>query len=207
LIYHYNGSSNKSGIYEIRNRLTNRSYIGQAKNFKIRWGHHKSSLLRNARYNAYFRNDFNKCYAQLQHTNFIEFYVIEVMENSTKEERNKREDFWIRKARKVYGKANVYNFISSNAVSCYSKTPEQTFEKLSKRPKRFGPNNPMYGKIGILNPRGKFYDIKLQSADGNIHGPIYGLHAFCRTHGLSATKLCAVIKGRRNCHAGWKLVR
>jgi hypothetical protein len=83
---------------------------------------------------------------------------------------------------------------------------EDTFKRLSNRPKRFGQKNPMYGKLGLANPMGKVYQVQLQAPDGQIHGPIEGLRVFCRKHGLVATKLCAVIKGRRKSHLGWKLV-
>lgn len=206
MLIYYDGNSNKSGIYEIRNRHTNRSYIGQTNNFKKRVAHHRCSLLRNSGCNAYFLNDFKKCHQELGHTSFLEFHVIETMEGSTKEDRNKREDFWIKKARKIYGRKNVYNFITSNQTQCYSRTPEDTFKRLSNRPKRFGQKNPMYGKLGLANPMGKVYQVQLQAPDGQIHGPIEGLRVFCRKHGLVATKLCAVIKGRRKSHLGWKLV-
>lgn len=205
LTYYHDQSANKAGIYEIRNRHTNRSYIGQTNCFKKRVLHHKSSLLGNSGNNSYFRNDFNKCYATLGRTDFLEFHVIEVMENSTREERNRREDFWIKKARQEHGKTRVYNFISNNGVESYSRTPEETLKRLQARPKRYGKKNPMYGKVGLSNPMGKFYDVQLHAPDGTVYGPIEGLHLFCRTHGLSATKLCAVINGRQKHHLGWRL--
>ena len=85
MLFFYNGNSKLSGIYEIRNRHSNRSYIGQAKEFKERWASHKCALLGKFCNNKFFQNDFNKCFEKLNHTDFLEFHVIEVLNNSTKD--------------------------------------------------------------------------------------------------------------------------
>ena len=62
MLFFYEGNANKPIIYEIRNRLTNRGYIGQGGKCKRRWdGGYKSSLLKNKCHNSFFQNDFNKC--------------------------------------------------------------------------------------------------------------------------------------------------
>lgn len=134
MLFFYQGSSKSSGIYEIRNRHTNRSYIGQAKEFKNRWTYgHKQSLIKNRNLNKYLLNDFNKCLEQLGHDNFIEFHILELMPYSTKDERNIREEFWI----KTYEENGyqLYNFIkkiTNKERSCFSNTPEETRLKHSK---------------------------------------------------------------------------
>lgn len=107
MFFNYQGSSKLSGIYEIRNRFSNRSYIGQAIRFKERWSDHKNSLLKTVHKNSFFQNDFNKCVSKLENTNFLEFHILEAMENSTKEERNIREEFWINKY--IKAKYELYN--------------------------------------------------------------------------------------------------
>jgi group I intron endonuclease len=105
--FNYEEHSLKPGIYKILNTHTNRIYIGQAKRFKERWMGHRSSLRRNKCMNHFFLNDYNKCKAELGHDDFLEFHVLDVMEGSTKEERNKREEEWIEK---FYDKQqNCYN--------------------------------------------------------------------------------------------------
>ena len=53
MLFNYEGNSKLSGIYEIRNRYTNRSYVGQAVRLKERWTGHKSSLLLNKHSNSF----------------------------------------------------------------------------------------------------------------------------------------------------------
>lgn len=83
-------------------------------------------------------NDFNKCQQELGNTDFLEFHVVEVMEGSTKEERNKREEWWI--AQHYDEQKLCYNFkqkTGGKERTCFSHTPVQTKEKQSKRSKAF----------------------------------------------------------------------
>lgn len=89
--FNYNSHSLKSGIYKITNIHTGRFYIGQAKRFKERWTSHSSSLRNGKHYNTFLQADYNKCKQELGHDDFLIFEVLEVMENSTKEERTARE--------------------------------------------------------------------------------------------------------------------
>ena len=50
----------KSGIYQIRNILNNKSYIGSAKNLKIREREHFLDLEKNQHSNKHLQNAFNK---------------------------------------------------------------------------------------------------------------------------------------------------
>lgn len=130
--FNYQESANKPGIYKIVNTHTNRIYIGQAKDFKKRWHDHKRYLLDSRHRNKFILNDFNKCRLELGHTDFLEFHVLEVMEGSTKEERNLREEFYIKA---VWDHQELcYNFeqkVESKERSCYSSTPEETRKKSS----------------------------------------------------------------------------
>jgi group I intron endonuclease len=133
----YEDHSLKSGIYKILNTHTNRIYIGQASRFAERWYSHKRSLLGNIHQNKFLLNDFVKCREELGHDDFLEFHVLEVMEGSTKEERNKREEEWI--AQHWDKQELCYNFkqkATSKERSVFSNTPEQTKELLSQAQKR-----------------------------------------------------------------------
>ena len=150
----YQNNSLKSGIYEIRNRYSNRSYVGQAKEFKSRWNNHKSSLSNNRSKNLFLQNDYNKCKEIFGHDNFLEFHVLEIMENSTKEERNKKEELWI--ATYKNNDYKLYNIEEhpNSPVHVSSHTPEATRKKRSETAKRLGlkppilrgVDNPNYGK-------------------------------------------------------------
>lgn len=137
----YQEHSLKSGIYKVLNTHTNRIYIGQCKLFKVRWNQHRSSLLNNKHQNKFLLNDFNKCKEELGHDDFLEFHVLEVMENSTKEERNKREEEWIAQH---WDKQDLcYNFkqkIAGKERSVFSNTPEETKKLLSQAQKRLWQN-------------------------------------------------------------------
>lgn len=63
------------GIYQIRNTITNKIYIGSAKNFYNRFRIHKSFLNRNKHNNSYLQLAWNKYGAK----NF-EFIILEYCE-------------------------------------------------------------------------------------------------------------------------------
>ena len=51
----------KSGIYQIRNLVNNKIYIGSTVDIKTRWRTHKNNLRRNLdRPNKYLQNSWNK---------------------------------------------------------------------------------------------------------------------------------------------------
>lgn len=126
----YQEHSLKPGIYKILNTHTNRVYIGQAKEFKARWNGHKRSLITEKHQNKFLLNDFRKCSEELGHDDFLEFHVLEIMEGSSKEERNLKEEEWIAK---FWDKQQLcYNFKQKTEAqerSCFSLTPEETLTK------------------------------------------------------------------------------
>jgi len=135
--FFYQDHANKPGIYKIINTHTNRIYVGQAQTFKKRWYGHKKSLLGNKHQNKFFQNDFNKCRQELENNDdFLEFHILEVMENSTKEDRNLKEEFYIIS---VFDKQEqCYNFQEKTKAKerfCHSYTPEETNKKLSEATK------------------------------------------------------------------------
>jgi group I intron endonuclease len=135
--FFYESHANKPGIYKIINTHTNRVYIGQSWTFKDRWRSHKSQFKKNKHQNKFLQNDYNKCLLELGNDDFLEFHVLEVMENSTKEERNHREEFYIAS---IFDKQKLcYNFhekSESKERARYSNTPEETSHKKSISMKR-----------------------------------------------------------------------
>jgi len=51
----------------------------------------------------------------------------------------------------------------------------------------------------------KTFDIVLVDSNGNKHGPIVGLGAFARKHGMFKENLSTLIKGRLKSYKGWRL--
>lgn len=162
MLFFYEGNSLKPGIYEIRNRLSNKSYIGQTVRFKKRWATEwKPQLLKGTSHNEHLKHSFNLYFEQLKHTDFLEFHILEVMENSSKTEREIREEWWIKEYLKNgYDLYNV-NLEPTNQKerSCFSHTPEETRQKMreaklgkpgsnkgKKMPQRSGKNHPYFGK-------------------------------------------------------------
>lgn len=82
--------------------------------------------------NRFLLNDFNKCKEELGHDDFLEFHVLEVMEGSTKEERNQKEEEWIQK---FYDQQqSCYNLkqkVESTDRSCWSYNSVETSKKIS----------------------------------------------------------------------------
>lgn len=134
--FYYNNHSNTPGIYKILNTHTNRIYVGQAARFERRWYDHKRHLISGTHQNKFLLNDFNKCKEELGHDDFLEFHVLEVMEGSTKEERNTQEQFYIHA---IWDQQeNCYNFkqkTEGKTRSCFSKNPEATSKLISENMK------------------------------------------------------------------------
>ena len=133
MIFEYGGYSKQSGIYEIRNRLSGKSYIGSAQRFKERWKNHFHSLRNGKHQNKRLQYSYNKWAGDLAHDNFIEFHIIELMLDASKEERLEREAFWIAQAVDIYGRENVYNMRldPKQENKEWSKFPTNTKEKMS----------------------------------------------------------------------------
>lgn len=93
MLYSYKEDLNKSGIYEIRNLNNNKSYIGSAQSFKKRWSRHASSLRHNCHKNKHLQNSYNLGIIETKgNDDFIQFSILELMPNSTRTERLKKEE-------------------------------------------------------------------------------------------------------------------
>ncbi len=124
--FNYDGNSEKSGIYEIYNRLKDRYYIGQTlRQFTDRWREHKSSLLKDSKSrgetNIWLKNDFKKCLKDQANDDFLEFKIIEIVDLSgclNEKEKlartNPREIFWVAEYKKQ-GKG-VYNLTEGGSL-------------------------------------------------------------------------------------------
>lgn len=128
MIFLYEGVSKIPAIYEIRNRHSNRSYIGQTVEPKHRWAGHKNSLMRNKHANRFLLADYNKCKEILGHDDFLEFHIIEALPKSTQEKRNKRELYWLRLYKK--NGYELYN-LDFECNGNYNKS-EETRQKISQ---------------------------------------------------------------------------
>ena len=151
VLFFYNGDSTKSGIYEIRNRLTKRSYIGQSMRIKKRWQDHKKVLSSEKKTNKFLLADYKKCKELLGHDDFLEFHIIEVLDGVSRAERLQKEEYWIKQAIAVYGKQSVYNFNCTPTAEINFSSPKGPRKSSSQY--RNGVNHPYYGKSSPM--RGK----------------------------------------------------
>ena len=87
--YHVKDLKNKSGIYQIRNLVNNKIYVGSASDFYERKSQH-FSLLKYGKHNQKLQNSYNK-YGK---DNFV-FEVIEFVEDKNK--LLEYEQYWIDK--------------------------------------------------------------------------------------------------------------
>ena len=217
MLFNYEGNSKLSGIYEIRNRLTNKSYIGSAKEFKNRWQGHNNSLKNNVHQNKYLQHSFNKHFEELNHSNFFEFHILEVMEDSTKEERLIKEEYWITQYQE--NNISLYNnqLKPTKESKIWSSTLEKSKIKMRKitrsveTRKKFseakkGNKNPQFGKVGEKSISHKKYEnIRLFSPSGEIFTEINCLSEFARIHSLEASKISSILNKKVKSHRGWFL--
>lgn len=129
--FNYNNQANQPGIYVIFNKEKWRIYVGQTHCFKDRWRDHVKNLRESRHQNRFLQADWNLCGSEA-----FEFHVLEVLPNSTKSERNAREDHWL----EIHWdkQQNCYNFHKKSESlprSCFSKNPEETRKFISQRSK------------------------------------------------------------------------
>jgi len=145
---YYEGFSNAAGVYKIINIQNGRIYIGSAKEFKRRCKDHIKQLRINRHSNKFLQHDFNKCGEDA-----FEFRVIEVVPNSTKEQRFEVEQKYLNE---VFDKQEHCYNINPNTTqlerSVFSKNPEATKEKLRQKSKALW-QDPVYVEKRVASLR------------------------------------------------------
>ena len=137
----YENYANSSGIYKITNTHNGRIYIGQAKAFKKRWFDYKRTLPKGKGHNQFLYNDYLKCLTEVGNDEFFVFSIVEVMDGSTKQQRNEKEQYYISqywdKQNHCY---NICKIVDVKDRSVFSKTPEETKRKISASAKKMWSN-------------------------------------------------------------------
>ena len=147
----------KSGIYMCTCSGNNKSYIGQAKDVKNRKSEHLSALRGDYHFNTYFQRSYNK-YKE-------ESFVWTVLEYCNEDKLDDREIYWIAYYDTYHNGFNANE--GGNGNRGYQRT-EDIRKKVSESLKRawavdenrrkefsermIGDKNPMYGRVGNLNP-------------------------------------------------------
>jgi hypothetical protein len=125
----------KSGIYCIKNIITNKVYIGSSVNIKNRIKGHERLLKRDGHYNNYLQKAWSK-YKE-------ESFMFTVLERVINEQLIEREQYWIdfyQSAKRKFG----YNICPKAGNTLGVRPSKETLIKLSKA--QSGKNNGMYGK-------------------------------------------------------------
>jgi len=193
VLFNYEEKSKLSGIYELRNRISNISYIGSAVRFKERWSSHKNSLKSGKHQNKHLQYSFLKFLEQQGNDNFIEFHILEVMDNSTKAERLVQEEFWI----DLY-LGNGYKLYNNRLKptkesQVWSHNPEETRKKLSE-----------LTNVGQF--KHKTYKVNLVSPTGEIVRSITNFKKFCEDNGMSRRGLNCLLEKKCRSIKGWTLL-
>ena len=120
-----------SGIYQIRNIINNKCYIGSAANIDIRWKRHKYDLKRNVHHSILLQRAWNKC----GENGFIFEIIEEILDKSSLID---REQCYLDTLNPKY---NIYKI----AGSCLGiKRSEEYKKRMSISTS--GEKNGMYGK-------------------------------------------------------------
>lgn len=143
----------KSGIYQIKNVLNNKIYVGSAKDFDKRWKRHFSDLANGNHHSIKLQRSYNK------HGNVFKCSILEEIPYE-KDLIIERENFWINK---LNTKENGYNIADASFGDTYTNNPkkEEILAKRSKtvkaKMKAFGSEKrkELYGKSGENNPNWK----------------------------------------------------
>ncbi|NJO63397.1 MAG: GIY-YIG nuclease family protein [Richelia sp. RM2_1_2] len=127
----------KSGIYFIKNLITNQYYIGSSSNISKRFRDHKWYLRKNIHHNSYLQNSWNK-YGEDK----FEFMVIQHCEMKNILEVEKE----LIKKYNSHIENGGFNVNDPEHVFLGRKHSLETKKKLSAQ--KIGVKNPNYGKIG-----------------------------------------------------------
>ena len=164
-------------IYQIRNIVNDKRYIGSSVNYKSRWKNHRGQLNGGVHHSKYLQRAWNK-YG-------IKSFIFEIIEDSV-------EDVKLIKVEQIYLdsllNANIddssfyllgYNLCRIAGSMLGFKFSNESKKKLSKL--KSGKNNPMYGRRGKDNPnygskRSKSTIQKMKNAQSLENNPMYGKH-------------------------------
>jgi len=110
-----------SGIYQIRNTINNKVYIGLSKNTENRIYSHKKCLIRNLHENIHLQSSFNK-YGE-------SVFLFEMIEECDEDKLSEREKYWIKKY-KSHDRSYGYNRTYGGE---FGKLSDEIYIEYSKR--------------------------------------------------------------------------
>lgn len=142
------------GIYQIKNLVNGKVYIGSAVNFKKRWDHHKFRLKKGNHHSSHLQRSWEKYGGNV----FI-FEIIETVED--KENLLQREQYYLDKY-ESYNHTKGYNICPKAGTTLGVVCSDETKRKISevKKGKLKGEDNPFYGKKHTTEVKEKMSELK-----------------------------------------------
>ena len=151
-----NTENYKNVIYMWRNKVNDKLYIGQARDFRRRTKDHKRGS-----FNENLKYDYNVPLHKAIRKYGVENFEVCILEKDLDkyEEMNQKEIYYIEKYDTLSNKGKGYNLSNggNNGYSLAGKTQEEIAEIRRKQSeankgKFKGEKHPMYGRTGELNP-------------------------------------------------------
>lgn len=194
----------QSGIYAIRNQISDKIYYGSTVDIFKRFHKHRSELRAGTHRNCHLQRSFNKHPERA--------FIFYFLESCPKEKLNERESDYIRHA----PRDRLYNIVTAKFGRPTDSFTEETKRKISIASRKYwaDPANRLKASLSHTGKRNTPEQIakttaahvmpfSLISPEGII---VTGINRaeFCRANGLNDGKICMVINGKRPAHKGWK---
>lgn len=192
----YDSFKRESGIYQIRNSINGKVYIGQSVDVRRRISNHYNSLQNNNHFNIHLQNAWNQYGSECFEFDVIEYCDIEAL--------NDREVYYIQKHNATnpnYG----YNILDGG--NSYPRIfTLQTRMKMSQNHADFsGERNPMYGKSlrDVMGEEAYLkWKEKISQNNSGSGNPFYGRHHTEETKALISKANKGKFSGEKNPHYG-----
>lgn len=144
---------NITAVYQIRNVINDKCYIGGSTNLKARWTQHKADLRHNNHQNKRLQDSWNE-YGE-------DYHVFEILETVDSGDVHEREQYWLDKESPEYnispyankpplfgrkmseeGRRKISEFLKGNTIRRGKKFSEESRRKLSESQKKRYKENP-----------------------------------------------------------------
>ena len=225
---------NMSGIYQIKNIITNKIYVGSAFNLYDRYRTHKSKLKSNRHDNTHLQRSYIKYGGEsfvfqimemcsidniydIERT-YINLYYGDMCYNMNIETHPSKSLIQWNNDRKkrfvlISPSNESYEFIGYKeavvVTNCSISFLSQVVNKKCKSCRGWRlPENIEYDYMKYRKVNGKgarLHNVRLLGPDGVIHGPIFNMNDFARDNKLDSSVFYNIISGRTRYCNGWSL--
>jgi group I intron endonuclease len=198
----------RNGIYSIKCLENGKSYVGSTHNLEKRWDQHKYKLKKNAHFNSYLQNSWNK-YGEGR----FAYSIVEETDDLLG-----REEYWIGelKSHILENGFNICKIPRASRLGCRASRETLTKMKNSlsgdKHPnwkRKFSEQHIMNMSLsqkGLSKENsGKKKKFKVIDPNGKLV-ELFGLRKFCRNENLDFQSMWNVCIGKRLEYNGWKSV-